>query len=167
MKPIWAHRETRCHFCHDAIEPKSRRLDDMVRRGAQILRLHYHVECYIEMVKQWFEANPYVAKSGAGGRPLLDLSEEDKKQRRQVLNNLSALKQYYLPRLNFSADISDMEINDLKKFKRFHQRRKELLEKLEKLGGLPEQYQGTSTPKLLDMAPKTFTVASQPVTITT
>jgi hypothetical protein len=148
-------------LCKDHIEPKSRRLDDMVRRGEHILRLHYHIDCYFTFLEDWFSNNPYVAKSGTGGRPVLDLSNEDRKQRRQILNNLSALKQYYLPRLNFSADISDMDLSDLKKFKRFHQRRKELLERLEKLGGLPEQYQGTSTPKLIDMTPQDTTVNQQ------
>jgi len=151
MKPAWAHRETDCDRCGKTIEPQEKRLDDTVRRGETIFRLHYHVKCYFEYIDDYFENNPYKPTPGVGGRPALDLTDEQRTERRLVLGRLHSLKQYYIPLLDFNTDIDKLSSRDLKRFQRFHQKRKEFLEQLEALGGVPETYQGSTTPTLSDM----------------
>ena len=154
MKPVWAHRDTKCNSCKKIIPPGSRRLDDMVRRGKTGgIHLHYHIACFTKYIDGWFELNPYTIKSGSGGRPKLDLSEEQRTERRKILNSLHALKKYYLPKLNFSGDVTKLNLIDLRRFQRFHQRRKELIERLIDVGGIPEQYQHTEAPRLLAPSP--------------
>ena len=146
MKPRWAHFETTCSHCEKTIMPKSTRLDDQFRYRNITKREHFHVECYFNFVKEWFEKNPFSSKLGAGGRPPLNISEEDKVKRRSVLNRLNSLKQYYLPRLNFDVPMVDLDPKDLKRFQTFHRNRQKLIEQLKNLGGIPEFYAASEIP---------------------
>lgn len=144
MKPTWAQRETTCHECREKIPPRSRRFSDVVRIGRQVLRFHYHIECWTIRAERWFDQNPYTPRIGTGGRPLSDLSKDDKDERRKCLNGLSALKQYYLPRLNLQATFTELAPIELKQLQQFHKKREEFFKRLQLVGGIPERYLGSS-----------------------
>lgn len=141
MKPLWARKLTTCRHCGDDVSRGHPRVDDMVRNGRQILRLHYHLPCFHATVDNWFSNNPRPQNlEPKGGRPKLELTAEQKQHRRRLLARLSSLHNYYLPSLKL-RDIDSLTRQDLDRFHHFHQRRKELLRQLESCGGIPERYQ--------------------------
>ena len=153
MKAIWAKRVTTCEECDLDIDVGSQRLDDIERRNGHLFRIHYHwPACVLRRIQNWFEKNPPLAATSAGGRPrTLDLLPEQQKARQRLLSRLSALRNYYLasdtdgtPRLNWQGDVTTLTEKDIRRFKRFSQRFEEIRKALEPIGGLPARYDTAS-----------------------
>jgi len=147
MKIVWSHRNTNCSLCKENIDKKIQRLDDTVRKGDKIRRLHYHPDCYVKHIRDWVEKHPYQRVTSNGGRPSLGLSVDESRQRQRLLANLNSLMAYYFPKnapplLNIQGDISSLTADDLKKFQNFTKRRERIVKSLEPLGGLPESHGG-------------------------
>lgn len=119
------------------------------------LRFHYHLACYIQKLERWFETHELVRRTGTGGRPpTLDLTPEQRLQRRKTLAKIAALSNYYLPKLNYNApDITQLSNLDLRRFRNFYLRRSEYLAELKVLGGIPSKYLGVENPSLQSLLP--------------
>jgi len=109
MRPVIARRETTCDYCKKPIEKGQDRLDDVIaintKKEKWYKRIHYHPSCFEEKATKWFDENrdkiPVYAHGG--GRPPLDMSEEDKAKRHKILIQLSGLFTYYMPKLNLQS----------------------------------------------------------------
>ena len=153
MRPIWAHKATKCAYakCPEEdklIQPEARRLDEHMRLENRTLRLHYHLKCYAKYVIQWFIDNPYKPRSSMGGRPPLEMSEADREKRRLTLGKINALQKYYIPVLKLQVDITELGPKDMQRFLQFHRKMQENLKVLEGVGGIPEIYKNMAVPTL-------------------
>lgn len=151
MKPVWAHKRTTCTYCGDTIQRGTPRLDEVIRKDGQFRRIHFHAiqpPCYQRWVEEWFSNHPQESVESAGGRPFLDITDEERKERQRLLARLSSLYRYYIPRLNLQTPITELSHKDLKRFQRFYKRRETIIKRLQELGGVPKRYAGVSTPML-------------------
>jgi hypothetical protein len=147
MKIVWSRRETTCRLCDKGIEKKVQRLDDTIRIRKQIIRLHYHPECYSDYIKGWVENHPYTPMTSNGGHPSLGLTPEESKRRRSLIARLNSLKRYYFPKdgeakINLQGDIHTLTESDLKRMQRYTKLYTEIEVALEDIGGLPESHGG-------------------------
>jgi len=152
MRPAIARRRTECNFCHKIIEPGEDRLDDVVKAKNFYKRLHYHPPCFAQKATQWFDNNrdKVPEYTHGGGRPPLDMTEEDKASRHKLLIKLSNLFSYYLPKLNLQTPTEELSFDDLRKMLNFQNRFSKYAEQLQPLGGLPPKYRERQLPDISD-----------------
>jgi len=148
MKAIWAKRQTKCSYCGDFILKGMKRVDELiVGHGGSYIRVHYHWEnppCFQLKVDGWFMANPFEETHTNGRKPTLDLIPEDRIYRKKLLTRMSALRAYYMPRLNLQSSVEGLSEKDLKRLEAFAKQFDAIRAELEGVGGVPQKYQGPS-----------------------
>jgi hypothetical protein len=157
MRPVIAKRWTHCNRCSDDIAPGSKRMDETIRTRRGQRRIHYHYEdpsCYTMMLDAWFHQNTdgRTGRVGVASGVNLDITPEQRKERRRYLNRFYSLLNYYKSRLAFGKDMKALSDKELTQFVRFHKLREEILKGLENNGGVPSKYRKVTTPDLLPVS---------------
>ena len=109
MKPVIAKRTTKCTYCKEPIVPGSERLTDKWRikssrnpKGYILITKHFHFRkpgvsidknnCFDLYAEAYFdtipEENRKTKSNNPRGRPPLDLSEEDRAERRRLISKI-------------------------------------------------------------------------------
>ncbi len=140
MKPIWSRKEVTCAYCGNIVPKHTKRIDEITSINGHLIRTHRHVECLIAEINEWFNRNPITVPVRIGRGRILDLPPDEAGSRKRVLSRLSALRQYYLPKLNLQGNIESLSVLDLKRFRRFNESYKSLVSELKELGGIPDRY---------------------------
>jgi hypothetical protein len=148
MKPVIAKRVTICSQCKEEIEPGSDRLDDVIKTPKFYRRIHYHPQCYLVKINDWYEENrdKIVEHEHFGGHPPSNLTEEQRATRQRILARLANLVAYYTNRLNLQASPANLTVDELRQFNNFAMRFKDCEAKLVDLGGLPPRYRTLGIP---------------------
>jgi hypothetical protein len=151
MKPAWAYHETSCNHCLQPIAKSSKRLDDWIKTNDRFIRIHFHVECYLDKINRFFIENPFNPERAIGNNKLEGLDIAQKERRNRLLIRLNRLYAYYSDKINLQADISKQTKLDLERISNFFRRRDIIIKELEGLGGVPDNYKITGALKVQDL----------------
>ena len=166
MKPVIAKRTTKCTYCKEPIVPGSERLTDKWRikssrnpKGYILITKHFHFRkpgvsidknnCFDLYAEAYFdtipEENRKTKSNNPRGRPPLDLSEEDRAERRRLISKIHSQLNYYIHgnKLDLTSPqiITDISMQDVRRANRFRKNMREILEGLKKVGGVPKNFQ--------------------------
>ena len=143
LRPGWVQRTSVCKKCTEAMEPGSPRLELRFKRGTRWITLRYHRVCGLEIINQWWVDNPYEpTKYGRSDKDAANylkntLTHTELTERRLTVSKLGNILDYYQRR----SPIRDKwGIIHPKRVERFAAKFKELCDKLETLGGIPDKY---------------------------
>lgn len=160
MRPVLARRITQCYYCKDPIVKGSQRLTDHIRikanneSGYMVIRRHFHFRkeeedaqsCHDKWMVGIFERMPALVPRNTNprGRPLLDLTQTQRETRRTLMKKWVAQVRYYITEGNLDLSrpvyLTDVTLKDVRKATRFRDNLANILEALEKVGGIPEKY---------------------------
>lgn len=155
MRPVIAQRKTKCYFCKEDITAGAMRLTDTITRNMKgskrYFTRHYHFKkdgqpksCMEMWALKVFEKLPTnIRTNNPRGRPQLDLTIEEKALRTKLLKSLRNQFRYYVRQGNIDLTPkypSELDIEDVRKAKKFNKNLSEIFEGLEKLGGIPHKY---------------------------
>jgi len=162
LRTVIAKRVTTCYYCKDPIEKRSRRLTDYIRiksnsspTGWTVIRRHFHFRkdeesshsCHDIMATEQFKNMPaeVPTSNNPAGRKPLDLTEDQRTERRRLLKRLAAQQRYYIHdgHLDLSSPKYLIEItrSDVRKATRFNRNLEEIMDALRMVGGIPKKYQ--------------------------
>ena len=144
MRATWAKRKTTCSQCKEDILVRDKRIDYTyrVKESKKFVTLRFHLNCASEFLGAWFEKNPYESTvKNPTGRPKLDLTENQKKKRRQLIASVSGFKSEFRERLTpifeKKPNLEGLTKRELKTFVSYNKRLSLIKEKLLLVGGLP------------------------------
>ncbi len=148
MRPVIAKRLTSCDYCKEPIEPRSDRLDDVIKTPKFYKRIHYHPKCFTIKIDAWYEKhrNDVTVYVHSGGHPDSGLSLEERTLRDKTLVKLANVVKYYSGRLNLGRPVDELTTDELRQFNNFSLRFRECAEILAPIGGLPKRYMDISAP---------------------
>ena len=145
MKAAVAKRETTCSYCKEPIVKGAQRMDDVVRLGERVVRFRYHKQCHYDRTELFFKEAAEEALRPKKIEERTDtfkatLSTEDYNYRHKLMARLSALKAYYVPRLNLTTPMEKLTNLEAKRFETYYHRRTAILGELKKVGGIPSSH---------------------------
>ena len=92
----WCERRTKCEYCPEHIEKGTPGVRVFFwnkggpdHKGFNVKK-YYHPECWVAQGMDYLKMNPYVPKSK---KPTLALSPEQRKRRKQLINQKASLEQ--------------------------------------------------------------------------
>ncbi len=163
MKPLIARRVTTCYYCKDPIIKGSERLTDSINiknsnssTGYFTIKRHFHFRkeedsqqsCHDMWVVEIFARMPppIIKSNNPRGRPALNLTVEQRTERRILLKRLHSQVRYYITEGNLDLSkpqyLTEVTLRDVRKATRFRNNIITILEALEIVGGIPEKYEG-------------------------
>ena len=132
----WCQKQAKCQWCEAMIEPGQAMVVMFYwNKGSNNRRWNvqkcYHPECWLKQGYDYLERNPYVPVQINNGRPRLELSEQDKRQRYLILRRYHSLVQR-LNRCNNGSDlIKSLELEC---------QMADLILEIAKVGGVPKKW---------------------------
>ena len=151
---LWGKRITECSLCNDAILPKTARITVVEKiyqqgkinpseKNGVYRRTHYHYKpCFISYIDSKYDNMPYYYSS-KGGRPKLDMTDDERKLRFSLLRRLHYIKTKYgstIDKVIDTRDITQLDPTDIIRYGRSIKLRDDTFNKLEELGGVPDHY---------------------------
>jgi len=89
-------RKTPCWVCKEVMEQGERIIRIQFKKrmdeNTYTVRGYQHFGCWVENAEIWFESHPYIPPVGNGGRPCMNLTEEDMRVRRSLAVQASGLR---------------------------------------------------------------------------
>ena len=95
---------------------------------------YWHLACYFDESNAYLDMNPYVPKQTGNGRPVLDITLEDRRVRKQLLNRGSYLRKLMQETVKFSLPGWEVKLASI------NTTYNEVADKLEPIGGVPRSW---------------------------
>ena len=148
MKAAYAVRETTCYECKEVIPVGERRLDDAMRLGKFITRLHYHPACAWVRWERWWRDNEGRKSPMIRQGRKSELSIEERAVRNAALNALRGICNHWIPKLNVMSSIQDLDLEEQRRYMNFVMLFQKHTAVLERVGGIPERYASLRLPMI-------------------
>lgn len=159
MRPVWAKKQTTCRACKKPILKDSKRVDRLVRmkKNNKFLSERFHLECVEEFLDRWYTRHPLnEQKEEKRGRPKLDLTDEQRRKRNQIISSVWGFKKEFqeklYPVMTKKPGYKGLTAREFRYFKSYNDRLAKIKMKLEELGGIPDSIREMSGHDLSQIA---------------